>query len=128
MTPKSLEYINDRLTNAGINYHFARYIYGDSGPVYPYSVGQYNELEADSEDGMQEAVFTVSTWTRGTWSGLEQTKERIKALFPAVGGATAILPGGNGVAVSYLRAQTIPTGDDYLKRVDITLNVKEWSE
>ena len=129
MSVDALAYINNRLTEADINYHFARYIIdADTGPVYPYSVGTYNEQEAESEDGLQETLFTVSSWTRGDWEELEQTRAKIKALFPSAGGTTAILPGGIGVAVSYLRTQTIPTGDDELKRIDTTLNVQEWSE
>ena len=128
MSMQALEYINNRLTEADINYHFARYIFSGDAPVYPYSVGTYNEQEAESEDGLQETTFTVSSWTRGEWLELEQTKAKIKALFPPAGGTTAILPGGTGVAVTYLRTQTIPTGDDELKRIDTTLNVQEWSE
>lgn len=126
MTPQVLNYIKDRLIGAGLNYHFARYNYGDGSPVYPYHVGTYNEADAVSEDGRQEATLTISSWTRGTWLELEQAKAKIKALFP-VYGVTAILD-GSGVAIAYVRSQPIPTGDSELKRMDTTLNVIEWSE
>lgn len=126
MTPQALGYINSRLRAAGLNYHFVRYKYGNAGPVYPYYVGSYKENDAEAEDGGQEAAFTVTGWTRGEWLDLEQDKATIKSLFPAVG-ATAILA-GSGVVVSYVRAQPIPTGDPELKRIDITLQVQEWSE
>lgn len=126
MTPQALAFINGRLNGAGLNYHFARYNYGDGAPVYPYEVGTYSESDAVSEDGRQEATFTLSCWTRGEWLELEQVKAKIKALFP-VYGATEILD-GSGVAVAYVRSQPIPTGDSELKRMDITLTVIEWSE
>lgn len=129
MTPTTLAYINKRLTEADINYHFVRYNTSEGSPlVYPYSVGEYNESEPTDESGQQKATFTVRTWTRGSWLELEQIKAKIKALFPPVGGDTAILPDGSGVAISYLRSQPIPTGDMELKRIDTTLDIKEWSE
>ena len=126
MTPQALSFINDRLSAAGLNYHLARYNYGDGSPVYPYYVGTYRDGDAATEDGRQETTFTVTGWTRGAWMDLEQDKNKIRALFPTHG-ATAILK-GSGVAVSYVRGQMIPTGDSELKRIDITLMVKEWSE
>lgn len=126
MTQQTLKFINDRLEAAGLNYHFARYNYGDGSPVYPYCVGSYSENNAETEDGLQETDFTVNVWTRGEWLELEQVKARIKAIFPVIG-TTAILPDGFGVAVSYVRSDPIPTGDDELKRIEITLSIKEWS-
>lgn len=126
MTPQALEYIKGRLNDAGLNYHFLRYNYGKGSPVYPYSVGTYYEREAETEDGMQDMAFTLNVWTRGEWSELEEYKAKVKALFPATG-CTALLPGGSGVAVSYTSAQPIPTGDATLKRIEITLDIKEWS-
>jgi hypothetical protein len=126
MTPQALQFINDRLSEAGLNYHFARYNYDADSPLYPYAVGSYRENDAVSEDGRQEAIFTVSAWTRGPQLELELVKGIVRTVFP-VYGRTEILD-GSGVAVSYLRAQLIPTGDSELKRMDITLHVKEWSE
>lgn len=128
MTPQALQYVNDRLTEADINYHFARYHYEGDAPVYPYSVGTYSEADPESEDGRQRTTITVSSWTRGTWLELEQVKAKIRTMFPPVEGATAILPGGSGVAINYLRALPIPTGDGELKRMDIIINLTEWSE
>lgn len=127
MTLQALAYINDRLTEAGINYHFMRYNFGQGDPEYPYSVGSYSENDDAAEDGGQSATFTVNAWTRGTWMELERVKATIKALFP-VTGATAILEDGSGLVVSYVRSQPIPTGDEELKRIEIILTVKEWSE
>lgn len=126
MTEQALKYINDRLTEAGINYHFARYQFGGDAPEYPYAVGTYNEAEATTEDGLQETTLTLDCWTRGSWADLERVKARVKATFPPTGDTT-ILSTGSGVAVSYARTLTIPTGEAELKRIEITLNIKEWS-
>ena len=129
MTPQALAYIKDRLTSAGLNYHFGRYDYGHGSPVYPYYVGEYNEDMAEAEDGGQLTTLTIHAWARGNNAAmaLEQGKAKIRALFPPVGGDRAILD-GSGVVVTYGRSQYIPTGDDELKRLEITITVQEWSE
>lgn len=125
MTTEALKTINARLSEAGINYHFARYNYGDGSPVYPYYVGTYSETDDGREDGSLGAALTISGWTRGDWIDLEHGKAAIRGLFPTTG-YTAVLE-QTGLAVTYARSQVIPTGDAELKRIDITLNVKEWS-
>lgn len=124
MTTEALKTINARLSEAGINYHFARYNYGGS-PVYPYYVGSYSETGDGQEDGSLGAALTISGWTRGDWIDLERGKAVIRGLFPTTG-YTAVRE-RTGLAVTYARSQVIPTGDAELKRIDITLNVKEWS-
>lgn len=62
------------------------------------------------------------TGTGTTWIGLENAKEAIERNFSK----TAILPNGNGIAVSYGGALIIPTGDAELKRIQINLTIKEW--
>lgn len=129
MTPQALAYINGRLTDAGLNYHFGRYNYGSGSPVYPYHVGEYAEGEADTEDGGQQTALTITSWARGSEAALqlELDKAKIRALFPPVGGDRAILD-GSGVAIAYQRSQYIPTGDSELKRLETVIIVNEWSE
>jgi len=129
MTPQALAYINDRLTDAGLNYHFGRYDYGKSSPAYPYHVGVYNEDDVEAEDGGQRTTLTIHSWARGAGAAmaLEQDKAKIRALFPPIGGDRVILD-GSGVVVTYGRSQYIPTGESELKRLETTINIKEWSE
>lgn len=124
MTDESLGFINDTLIDAGINYEFGEYT---SKLQYPYFVGEYTETDVENEDGMQESTFILSGFSRDTWLTLEKAKNIIKRLFPAVGGKTAILKSGAGVAVFYVRSNIIPTGDYQLKRIEINLTIKEWS-
>ena len=116
--------ISDAMESLGIEYGFATY--AKNPVVYPYFVGTYKENDATTEDGLQETVFTINGWTRGSWMDLERAKAKVKALFP-VTGDTAIALDGSGLAVSYVRSQQLPTGEEELKRLEITLSVKEWS-
>lgn len=129
MTQQALAYINRRLTDAGLNYHFGRYDYGEGSPVYPYHVGEYSEDPVESEDGGQLTTLTLHSWARGANAALalEQDKAKIRALFPPVGGDRAILD-GSGVVVAYGRSQYIPTEESELKRLETTIIVNEWSE
>ena len=129
MTEQALAYINRRLTDAGLNYHFGRYDFGAGSPVYPYHVCEYSETDANAEDGGQQTTLTIHSWARGANADLEleRDKAKIRALFPPVGGDRAILD-GSGVVVTYGRSQYIPTGDAELRRLDTIITVKEWSE
>lgn len=75
---------------------------------------------------MQETQFILTGTGKGSWSELEKQKEKIKKLFPANGGRRAILDDKSGVAVFYGNAFPVPTGDGFMKRLQINLTVKEW--
>lgn len=121
MSKAVLKFMSDELEALKINYKFAEWT---SDPVPdPYFVGEYTEAESltKDEDGQQEITFML-TGTGTTWVGLENAKEAIERNFSK----TAILPNGNGIAVSYSGALIIPTGDAELKRIQINLTIKEW--
>ncbi len=120
MTQESLAYINTALTNAGINYEFMEWT---SELVYPYFVGEYSEPEPMNEDGMQESTFMITGTTDGTWLSLEEAKAIIER---ELCNKTAILPNGNGIAVSYSGSLVVPTGNERMKRMQINLLIKEW--
>ena len=120
MTQESLAYINTALTSAGINYEFMEWT---SELVYPYFVGEYSEPEPMNEDGMQESTFMITGTTDDTWLSLEEAKAIIER---ELCNKTAILPNGNGIAVSYSGSLVVPTGNERMKRMQINLNIKEW--
>lgn len=120
MTQESLAYINTALTNAGINYEFMEWT---SELVYPYFVGEYSEPEPMNEDGMQESTFMITGTTDDTWLSLEEAKAIIER---ELCNKTAILPNGNGIAVSYSGSLVVPTGNERMKRIQINLLIKEW--
>ena len=120
MTQESLAYINTALTNAGINYEFMEWT---SELVYPYFVGEYSEPEPMNEDGMQDSTFMITGTTDGTWLSLEEAKAIIER---ELCNKTAILPNGNGIAVSYSGSLVVPTGNERMKRMQINLLIREW--
>ena len=120
MTQESLAYINTALTNAGINYEFMEWT---SELVYPYFVGEYSEPEPMNEDGMQESTFMITGTTDGTWLSLEEAKATVER---ELCNKTAILPNGNGIAISYSGSLVVPTGNERMKRMQINLLIKEW--
>lgn len=119
MTLESLKYLNDQLSSI-INYSLIEWA---QEVVYPYWVGEYNEVEMVDEDGMQETTFILTGTTKGTWTDLENDKRKIKELFK---NQTAILPNGNGIAIFYQNSLLVPVEDMDLKRIQINLEIKEW--
>ena len=120
MSKAVLAYVNKQLANEGINYEFGEW---KSEPVYPYWVGEYNESQPNEEDGSKESTLFLNGWTTGTWSNLEDDREKIERLFSF---NTSILGDGSAVDVSYAGCLIIPTGDATLKRMQINLSIKEW--
>lgn len=122
MSISALKFISDELEALSIDYEFGGWT---SDPVPdPYFVGEYTEPESmtKEENGFQEMTFML-TGTGRTWFELEQVKNTIENNISK----TAILPNGNGIAVFYAGSLIVPTGDAELKRIQINLNIKEWS-
>ena len=125
MTAAVLKFINDTMESAGIPYEFTEYTSAIDS-IEAYWVGEYSESPPAAEDGCQETQFILTGTGKGSWLMLEQQKAEIEKLFPTVGGRTAILDNGSGIAVFYENAFPVPTGDGFLKRLQINLTVKEW--
>lgn len=122
MTTDMLKLISDGMAAIGVNYAFAEW---KDEIAYPYFVGEYQETPAMTEDGLQEADFILTGFTRGEWADLEAAKEKIENYFCRFG-LTTIAPSGNSVVVCYSNSLVVPTGDAELKRIEIHLDVKEW--
>lgn len=117
-----LGHINDILTALGINYEFGEWT---SEPVpYPYFVGEFAEETTltKQEDGHQEATFILNGFGH-SWLDMMEAKELIENNIDH----TAILSNQNGIAVSYDSALVIQSEDAEIMRIQINLNVKEWS-
>lgn len=112
------------MSKAGLNYEFAEWT---SDVVYPYWVGEYQEIEPLYENGLLESTFLLTGFTRGKWLQLEIEKEKIqKEIFPLAGGLIVTMADGSVVAIFYAGASVIPTDDAELKRIEVNLTVKEW--
>lgn len=120
MTVYALEFIKDLLLFNNINYQLLEW----KGAIeYPYFVGEYQEAPPTQENGLQETTFILTGFTRGKWLELEDTK----AIISKIVTTTAILPNGNGIAITYEGSSIIPTYDEELKRIQINLNIREWT-
>lgn len=117
----ALKVINDMLCQI-IPYEFMRF----TAPVEgEYWVGEYTETPSINEDGYEECTLLLTGTTRGSWLDLEQSKEKIKHLFPAVGGFRTTTEAGT-MCVFYENAFPVPTGEAELKRMQINLHIKQW--
>lgn len=124
MTIQALKMVSDGMEALGLAYDFG----GFSGdPVdEQYWVGEYTETESMTEDGLQEATFLLTGFSRSSWLALETSKEKIENYFNRIGGKTVIAENGTAVAIFYANALIVPTGDAELKRIQINLTIKEW--
>lgn len=118
MRVETLSYISDLLKSLDVPYSFMEW----KGKVPgTYFVGEYQEVEALSEDGMQESLFILTGFTRDSFLSLEEYKETIENKIEG----TAILDSGSSVAIFYGRAFPVP-GSAGIKKLQINLTVKEW--
>ena len=125
MTRNALKIINTAMDHLGLEYGFARYI---KNPVeYPYWVGEYHEAPPVYESGLTTSTFTLTGFHRGTWEDLEKQKESIENYFNKVSGKVVMVEDGSAVAIFYASSFVVPTVDAELKRIQINLDVHEWS-
>lgn len=128
MTIKGLNIISNAMEALGLNYGFGEYQLGeDEEAPEIYFVGEYQEIDTINEDGMQESSFLLTGFSRGSWLALENAKEDIRDYFNKVSGKTVIADDGTAVAIFYANSFVVPTGDAELKKIQINLDVKEWS-
>ena len=125
MTRNALKIINNAMKDLNLEYGFVRY---DKKPVvYPYWVGEYQEIAPTSESGHSTSSFLLTGNHRGSWDELETQKERIENYFNKVSGKTVIAEDGSAVAIFYANSLILPSMDAELKRIQINFDVHEWS-
>ena len=124
MTEKALNVVEKSMKALGLNYAFMEW---DDEPEYLYWIGEFQEIEPSDESGQQDTPFILTGFTRGMWQDLISEREKIKECFNPVTGKTVIADDGSAVAVFYLSSAPVRTGDAELKKIQINLDVKEWS-
>lgn len=124
MTKETLKLISDGMETLGLEYALG--VYAGNPVKYPYFVGEYQETESFTEDGLQESTFLLTGFSRDSWLTLEDARERIEQHFNRVSGRTVITDNGSAVAIFYAHSLIVPTGDAELKRIQINLTIKEW--
>lgn len=125
MRLETLNFINEELSKL-VNYEFEQWT---SDVVYPYWVGSFTEVPGDGD--MAETSFMLEGFARNSEEDcailkLLEEKEIIEKKYKH--GVKTILPSGAGVVILFENALcNIPTGDAELKKIQIYLNIKEWS-
>ena len=122
MSKQVLKIISDAMNSLGLEYDFGTY--KKNPVVYPYFVGEYQETEQMTEDGLQETTFLLSGFHRGEWRTLEEAREKIENYFGY--GGKAVITDKSGVAVFYAGTLIVPTGDYELTKIQVNLSIKEW--
>jgi hypothetical protein len=125
MTRNALKIISKAMDALGLEYGFARY--SKKPVVYPYWVGEYQESAPETESGHSISSFLLTGFHRGAWDDLETQKERIINYFNKVSGKTVMAEDGSAVAIFYSNSLIVPTMDAELKRIQINLDIHEWS-
>lgn len=123
MTEAAIKIIAADMREMGLAYNLDRY----TGKADPYFVGEYQEIEPFTEDGLQETTFLITGFSRKGSLVLEEAKGKIRQRYNGVSGKTVITDDGSAVAVFYANALIVPTNDSELKRIQINLKVKEWT-
>ena len=123
MSKQVLKIISDDMASLGLEYDFGTY--KKSPVVYPYLVGEYQETEPMTEDGLQESTFLLTGFNRGAWLALEEVIEKIEKYY-GYSGKTVITDNGSGVAIFYAGTLIVPTGDAELTKIQVNLRIKEW--
>ena len=125
MTKNALKIINKAMKSLDLRYGFVRY--NKKPVVSPYWVGEYQESPPADESGHSISSFLLTGFHRGPWEELEAQKERIEDYFNKVSGKTVMAEDGSAVAIFYANSLIVPTMDAELKRIQINLDVHEWS-
>lgn len=118
----ALEFINSQMSLIGVAYEFDTWT---SDIIYPYFVGELHEDEPTTEDGAETSYILLTGFNRGTYMMLESAKDTIKKHFDPINGLRAKTDSGS-IAVFFCGAFSIPSGEADLKKIQITLKIKEW--
>ena len=129
-----LGFISDQLDQLGIPYEFGEW----TGEIsYPYFVGSFNETEHRLEDGYTGGVFTLDGWSRGsklpiaeileiTEGAVQKRLARARGKLKKAFEDLRAVQEGTAFFITYWNGLMIPTGEEDLFRITITLNTNEW--
>lgn len=115
--------IANAMKTLGLNYAYLEWL---DEPVDLYLTGEYQEGEAVDESGQIPSSFILTGFSRVGIEALEEAKETIKQYFDKVSGLV-IADSSSAVAIFYAGSFPVRTMDAELKKIQINLNVKEWS-
>lgn len=122
LTIEGLTFINSELEKLNIPYEFGKW---STAIPDTFWIGSYTEIESLNEDGYEESTFILTGVTTKNKLSLLETKDKIKDKFNNEG-LTAILESGSGIAIFYANSNPIPSIEENMERLEITLRIKEW--
>ncbi len=114
-----LAIINEQFEKANIPYEFAEW---KSSVKYPYFVGSYDESNFFFEDNRTEGTFNIDGWSRLNFLELIKISEKIKNLFEDF----VCTRNGKSYWIRYNNSMPVPTGEENLMKITVTLYVTEW--
>ncbi len=114
-----LKIINEKMISADIPYEFAEW---KSEVRYPYFVGEYIENNSYYEDNRTVGTFIIDGWSRSGFKELLEISDKIKVLFNDL----RYVNNGSSCWIRYGGAQLIPSGEENLMKITVTLYVTEW--
>ena len=129
MSNEVLNIIGNAMSFLELEYGFGEYAGNANGQiVYPYFVGDYEEAEPNTEDGLFESTFMITGFARGKGArlALENAKQKIEKHFNPIAGRKGITSSGSAVAIFYAGSFPVPKEDAELKSIQINLSIKEW--
>lgn len=114
-----LGFVGRKLEEAGIPYEFGEWTQAVS---YPYFVGDFTESDYRYEDNRTAGTFTLDGWSRGSKLALIEASDKIKEIFRDF----QEVSGNSLFHVRFGGALPVPTGEDELFKITITLFTCEW--
>lgn len=114
-----LAFINSKLEANNIPYEYGIWT---KKVDYPYCVGSFTENDYRFEDECTTGVFTLDCWSRDSIISLTQIADKVKVLFDDL----QKIEGDYLLHIRYGGANIIPSGEQGLFRVSITLHTKSW--
>lgn len=117
-----LTYIAGQLEDASIPYEFGEWTQALS---YPYFVGSFLETEHRFEDGYTAGTLTIDGWAKGSGArlALAEASDRIRELFDD---NRAVVDEHAAFYITFGTSMTVPSGEEGLYHITITLDTKEW--
>ena len=114
-----LNVISEQLEKLNIPYEFGEWTEEIS---YPYFVGSFTETEHRQEDGYTGGIFTLDGWSRESKMSLMEVGDILKQEFDDF----IVVQNGAAFFITFGNSRSVPTGEEDLYRITITLNTNEW--
>lgn len=118
----TIEVMAAEMKNLGFNY---AYEFWNDRPKYPYFTGDYIETGVEASSGKTDGTMYLTGWTRDGFADLSDllaAKDKIKEHF-----CELIRTDDKAcVYLNYTGFKIIPTGEEGLNKIEITIDCQEW--